>query len=256
MAVLNFFTTALFLFITNASFSLSMRFGYAMLPSALWFLYEVIKNKSYLFLPFFLIATLMLTIWGSRGTLLVIGFFLAMALLKYRKFGWLVVVGIMGLFVDQLIELALYACIYLSELTGAHKITGLISILSGDLWSTTGGRDNLYDHCLQLFLTNPFGNGVCFWAYDPMMNYLYPHNVFLQVAAESGILGLIIFCITLLVIVHRLFRCGKEYFLFYNMIFSISIARLIVSSNYWERPEFWLSIGIFIINPIIRYQRI
>lgn len=256
MAILNFFTTSLFLIISNASFSLSMRFGYAMLPSALWFLYEVMKNKSYRFLPLFIVSTLMLTIWGSRGTLLVIGLFLFMTLLKYRKISWLLVAVFALVFVNQIQTIALNLCIFLSEMTGAHKITGLISILSGDLWSTTGGRDNLYGHCWDLFTSDPLGNGVCFWAFDSKMNYLYPHNIFLQVAAESGIIGLMLLGITLYTMARRLFMCERDYFMFYNMIFSISIARLLVSSNFWERPEFWLSIGIFIINPIIRYRTV
>lgn len=249
LALLNFVTSTLFLGVPSNIFLLSMRFGYAMLPSALWFLFEIVKNRNFWFVPLFLLSTLMLVIWGSRGTLLVLALFLALILLKYKKIVYFFLVFIFALFSDFLLDLALDACLYLADLTESQKLQGLISILSGDLWSTTGGRNNLYEHCWDLFLTEPFGNGVCFWAYDNAMNNLYPHNIILQIASESGIFGLTLFIIAMWKSMKNLFRASRDIFPLYAIFFSISIGRLLVSSNYWERPEFWLAIAVFIINP-------
>ena len=113
---------------------------------------------------------------------------------------------------------------------------------------SSSGRDVLYERSLKLFFENPFGNGVGYWATDSVMNGLYPHNIFLQVASELGIIGLLTLLILTGFSVVRITRLKRDAFLFWAMLFSITYARLFVSSNFWERPEFWLLTGAMLFG--------
>ena len=113
---------------------------------------------------------------------------------------------------------------------------------------SSSGREALYRHSLQLFLQEPFGSGVGYWAYDPAMSGLYPHNIFLQVATELGIVGLLVLLAILAVTIIRLVRMNRDSFLFWAMLFSITYGRLMVSSTLWERPEFWLLTGAMLFG--------
>ena len=72
LSILCFFTSFVYLILIRGSFLLSMRFGYAMLPSTVWFLCSYIKKRKIGWLLLFILATVLLITYGSRGTLLCI----------------------------------------------------------------------------------------------------------------------------------------------------------------------------------------
>lgn len=80
---------------------------------------------------------------------------------------------------------------------------------SGDILNN---RSDLYEYAIQLFLSNPiFGCGWGSYKYlrDANFNdYNHAHNVFLQLLAETGIVGFVIFVVLFAVM---LINCAKVY---------------------------------------------
>ena len=67
----------------------------------------------------------------------------------------------------------------------------------GNNWST--GREQINDQMIQIFWNSPlFGNGVCS-TLVLLSGYQNAHNIYLQVLSESGILGLFIIVIALII---------------------------------------------------------
>ena len=256
-----FVTSLVFLWLTPHKFLMSMRFGYALLPSVLWFLMMSLMNASKINFVLFLAGTFTLLAWGSRGTLLVIVIFILIYLYKYHKSLFaaaaITIIPILTVLRD-------YLLMFLDSIAGfthAQKVDKLIALLENDdVLDASSGRDTLYEHCIDLIEQNPLGNGVGFWTKDPAMHGLFPHNVFLHIGTEFGIIGLAVISFIVLYALKKIFDFKSPLFLLLAFFFSISLGRLLVSSMYWARPEFWLFIGLFLCNPlmkkkIIRYTR-
>ena len=248
MSIVCFALTFVYLVLIRGDFRLSMRFGYAMLPSTIWFLYEFIDRKKIGWLLLFIVSLLSLVIYGSRGTLLSIGLLLALLSAK-RKWWWmLIMVLIIVVFLNFFIDSLEFFLNWLAELSGSKKITKLITLFNGDLAESSTGRDWIYERCITLFNESPMGKGVAFWENDPYLNGLFPHNYFLQAAVEFGVVGLIISVILFVTLFVRNFTVLDTEFPYYVVLFSICFGRLLVSSTYWDRPEFWLLLGYALIN--------
>ena len=243
--------SVVYLVMIRGNFAYSMRFGYGLLPSAMAFLLFYYKESKIYYLGLLGFCFVLLMAWGSRGALLAILLFFFVYLLRNKNWvmlllGLLLVVLLWGLLM-QIMEEVVY---FVSDLTGARKIEGILNMVSGetDLMESSSGREALYRHAIQLFLQEPFGTGVGYWAYDPAMSGLYPHNIFLQVATELGIFGLLALLAILAVTIVRLVRMDRDSFLFWGMLFSITYGRLMVSSTLWERPEVWLLTGAMLFG--------
>lgn len=254
-ALIGFFLSVAYLILIRGSFAYSMRFGYGLLPSSMAFLFfffiESKPKTKFIYLASFFLSFVMLMAWGSRGALLAIMLFFFIYLLKNKNWvllfiSLLLVILLWGFLMDIMEEIVSFV----SEITGAKKIESILKVVSGEveLMDSSSGRDVLYERSLKLFFENPFGNGVGYWATDSVMNGLYPHNIFLQVASELGIIGLLTLLILTGFSVVRITRLKRDAFLFWAMLFSITYARLFVSSNFWERPEFWLLTGAMLFG--------
>jgi O-antigen ligase len=80
----------------------------------------------------------------------------------------------------------------------------------------TSGREDLYDYALQLFKEKPYwGNGpLSFVAlrqqYLGVESSLGVHNVFLQLLAETGIIGMVLFTTCVSTLLYQTYRSLKE----------------------------------------------
>lgn len=249
LSILCFFTSFVYLILVRGNFLLSMRFGYAMLPSAVWFLCSYIKKRKVGWLLLFILATVLLITYGSRGTLLCIAMALVLIAVKCKWWWLLLFTLVFMVFSNVFFQLLEQGLQWLANLTGSRKILNLILLFQGDITDASSGRDTLYSRCIQLFHENPFGNGVGFWQSDSFMYGLYPHNILLEIAVEFGVFGILIFSIILVSIIIKLFRLDLFSFFPYAALFSICFGRLMVSSTFWSRPEFWLIVSVFLFNP-------
>ena len=252
LAILNFFTNILYLRFSYENVDmLSMRFGYGILPSAMFFLYDAIKKKSFVSCLLFLITSTLIFIWGSRGALLVILIYLAIVVYKKSK-RFFLIGGVAVVLLFEYVKGIFFTILNILPIDSL-KLRKMEMMFTEGIAAASSGRDELYRNYWDLFEDNLLvGKGVYFWT---ATDGLYPHNLFLQAGVEFGITGLVLM---LGFVCYAFFRIEKmqgmkgEYML---ILFSIVIGRLLVSSSYWERPEFWLLLSLLLFNMKIYEQK-
>lgn len=259
-SLLNFFSLFIILIlglIDNISY---MRYGYAMLPTLLYSIYAL-RNKGHKFLWLFILTSsfVAILIYGSRGPLLGVVLFTLIVLfadskMKITKKIFLTS-GILLMYI-YLISLNGFVRIldYLFFNLGfqTYSITKLKLMFEKGIAESSSGRDFLYEQFIELILKNPLlGNGIGItqelWGFTP-------HNIFLQILVEFGLIGMVIFLMFFSVIIYLLLVIRKndnELFLILTIIFSVSFSRLLVSSDLWLRQELWLFISMVINGYIV-----
>lgn len=252
LAVVNFVLNIIYVRLSYDNIdTLSMRFAYGILPSAMFFLFDLIKNRSFVSGVIFLTITCLIFIWGSRGAFLVILIYLFFVLYKRNKLLLFIGGGRILLFSKKIISILLYLINVLP--VESLKLKKMSMMLTEGILAASSGREELYMNYWKIFEENIlFGCGVGFW---DDLNLLYPHNLFLQAAVEFGILGcVVVICYVILSFFKIEKMCGDQ-FEFMIIVFSIMIGRLLVSSSYWERPEFWLCLSMVFFNRYVYVQR-
>jgi O-antigen ligase len=121
-------------------------------------------------------------------------------------------------------------------------ITRIMSFITGDL--INDGRFELYSQSLSLFGENPvFGNGI-----GSIFHYLhsYSHNLFMDILAESGIFGLVLFIMVLVIFLKKLFVLFRQgsLFRFLTYIFICGMTLNLFSGYVWTNQLVWLPISI------------
>jgi O-antigen ligase len=121
-------------------------------------------------------------------------------------------------------------------------ITRIMSFITGYL--INDGRVELYSQSLSLFGENPvFGNGI-----GSIFHYLhsYSHNLFMDILAESGIFGLVLFIMVLVIFLKKLFVLFRQgsLFRFLTYIFICGMTLNLFSGYVWTNQLVWLPISI------------
>ena len=149
---------------------------------------------------------------GSRGPTLALGIAILIVALQGRNLAKLlfstvllvtVVLGSLSLVSLNTIE-GLGA---IEQLGGLNRIFGIDERASGT--RSSDGRIELYSQAITQFLEFPLlgqGIGSFSWWYVSVDERIYPHNLFLEIAGELGLLGLVIFVSGL---VYCVFQIGK-----------------------------------------------
>lgn len=108
-------------------------------------------------------------------------------------------------------------------------------------------RDRVYERGIDLFHESPiWGHGI--GSYADVYWGTYPHNLFLQLLVEGGILFTIPFAIILINLIWILLRPWIVSDILFNdriyilFLFVLCIPRLMVSSYLWKEQSFWLLI--------------
>lgn len=109
-------------------------------------------------------------------------------------------------------------------------------------WEGTSGRDEIYKNVLSAISDQPvMGYGL--FNYSNVIKL--PHNVFLEVILQGGILYLIIFLIGLtasIVKLHKIIQKNKQ-FLIYFILFCYPIIMLMFSGTYMSNGLFWFMVS-------------
>ncbi len=125
-----------------------------------------------------------------------------------------------------------------------------LSMIEGEGWiGILNSRNLLYEDAFQLFVESPlWGHGI--GSYANIYNGIYPHNLFLQLLVEGGILFVIPFTIILIFCFWLLIKPwshnSSEIKLLILMLFIISVPRLMFSSYLWHNQAFWLLIFVYL----------
>ncbi len=195
----------------------------------------------------FVISALETTIYGNRGALLLLLVFIAFdALLVYRNhIGRNILIIATGFLAVMNLEHILGLLIAISSRFGVfsyalkkYQYQLIVGIEGG-----SSGRIRLYQNALSEIRARPFlGNKMIL--YDDKVSYV--HNLFLQVGRDMGVLFMIVLIVFVFYCIYLLFtnKVSLNRKTIIAVFFCVSVVRLMLSSNIWERPEFWAFVGI------------
>ncbi|WP_338128600.1 O-antigen polymerase [Bacillus infantis] len=258
-SLVNFISLSLILFFGLIDSISYMRFGYAMLPTVLFSCYAFSKSEKYrkaIWLIVCVSSFLMTLVYGSRGPMLGLLIFVLIILffdpkihfIKKAVYAITLTLGVSYLLVfNGLIRFLDY--IYYDLNISTYSIIKLKIMLEEGLLESSSGRDNLYENFFEQIIVSPiFGNGI---GITQKLWGVTPHNMFLQIMIEFGIIGLAVCTFLAGFLVYALFKIRKVdnvLFFLLSIIFAVSFGRLLVSSDLWLRPELWLFISLSINN--------
>lgn len=239
-----------------------MKYGYAMLPIVLIAYTNIIRGQiSIAQWGLFLFSLLSMIIFGARGALLtfVLYFLFSFLFLSRVKLVWKLVLSF-GAFVGILaMPYLLTQLISILDQYGvsSYSISKYSELLKGtNFMETSSGRNFLYEYACQrilehTFLGNPFNS--CY--VDTGGDFYYYHNVFLDLLVNYGVLVTGILSLFLVYVVWSIFKRGTQterYII--AILFVVPFGRLVVSSSFWLRPEFWLFLS-YSINTFLLHRR-
>ena len=224
-----------------------MGLGYRLVPVILIYILFYLKHKKFFMLLLILINSFYLTIYGNRGaSLSLIIFIILLYFIFYKKtlnkivhlISIYNIILIIFVFKDKIKDILInFSYFLLKDLEiNSYFLRKLILLLNKGLVSSSSGRDIIYTNAIELGNRNMlFGNGIGSFRY---IYETYPHNIFLEFYVQFGIFGVIVLSYFLIKVFYFLLKDyeNKEVLLF---LVILSFPRLILSSSFWERPEFW-----------------
>ena len=106
----------------------------------------------------------------------------------------------------------------------------------------TSGRGDLFGSAWHLFLDHLFvGAGLRGFAEDYGQGFTYPHNLFLLVAAEGGLVGLTILLVVLVTLaLHVLRHRGSTLTLLFTASASVIFTSAMFSGDYYDSRFLWV----------------
>lgn len=252
VSLINFISIALYPFVGFLDSMNYMRFGYAMLPSVMMFLLSFIKTNKFKYLVLFFISMFLMVFYGNRGTILPLSIFIIIIFLLNKKDSIVKKAFILlGTSILVLITYKLnligkiFEYIYLDLGIKTYSMMKLYMMFNVDFIGATSGRGIIYSEIFNAFNKSPLiGNGVGFS--EISIGYT-SHNFILQILGENGIIGMMIFLTLSLAAINKMSKIyyyNYEYFKIIIMILSISLGRLLVSSDIWLRPELWVLVSL------------
>lgn len=230
-----------------------MRFGYGMILTtvtaitysyARWNSLSVFEKGGIITL--IVLSGLESLLYGPRGCIVVVSLCIFLLFAFSGSFGWkkmlLLLLGTISFFRISDIVGTLDSLVQKLGVR-SYSIAKLKMQLDRGLEAASSGRDSIYATTFEQIMKNPMlGNHI----ESIGENGEYAHNLFLQVGLDWGLLGIVVL-VFLLILVMRTVRnstINPSERLLLIVITSMSLGRLMFSSTYWLRPEFWMMIGL------------
>lgn len=239
-----------------------MKYGYAILPIVLVAYTNIIRgHTSIAEWGLFLCSLLSMIVFGARGAQLtfVLFFLVSFLFLSRVRFIWKLLVSVVILIGVFALPYLLTQLISILDQYGvsSYPIAKYKELLSGtDFIDTSSGRNFLYEYAYLRILEHPLlGNPFNSCYVDTGGDYYYYHNVFLDLLVNYGVFITGVGIALLVYVLWSIFTRGtlEEKHLII-ILFIIPFGRLMVSSSFWLRPEFWLFLS-YSINTFILQQR-
>ncbi len=236
--------------LTNINSLNYQNIGYYLTYSAIIiFLYSFYAKKAVrlLYLLLFIIAALLVVFTGARGPLvtLFIGtlttvFFYSKKAFFFLLISFTLIMFTLTPFMEFLFET------FTSFSSGITRSLSFLYLNENTLYSlpdTLGTREPLYRNAITLFGEYPFfGVGTGGFSLLTRSN-TYPHNVFLEILSEYGVLGILtVFFVTIYFLRKIQKRFQNEYVIIILM-YVYSITQLLFSSSFLVTFELWFAIG-------------
>ena len=200
-------------------------------------------------------------IFGARGALFtfVLYFLFSFLFLSRVKLVWKLVLSL-GAFVGVLaMPYLLTQLITILDQYGvsSYSVSKYSELLKGaNFIDTSSGRNFLYEYACKRIFDHPFlGNPFNSCYVDTGGDFYYYHNVFLDLLVNYGTLVTGVLLLLLVYVVRSIFKRGtltEKYIIAILLI--VPFGRLVVSSSFWLRPEFWLFLS-YSINSFLLQRR-
>lgn len=259
LALLNFLAIFIYPFVDFFNSMNYMRFGYAMLPSTIIFLYASFHKKfnpSWFVLG--IIALFLTIIYGSRGPIIVLFLMFILVLVFTNKLTLInkyIITGLSSIFlllVTVMITKQNTLLIIINYLNGkginTYALIKLERVFSQGIAEASSGRNVIYPILIEYIRESPlWGHGIGHVQQDLEFT---AHNFLLQILVESGVIGLIVWLLIWIYVGYKyvLISHFKYDYLFKiaTLLIAVSIGRLLISSDYWLRPEYWFVLALLI----------
>lgn len=236
---------------------LGMGESYTLLPPAFAVLTHFIyyrRKKDYLmYLSYAFSVYVLYNIFarGTRGAILCFIVFIFLAVMNSPRVrnSFNLYRGILFVLAFILILNADTILLWMSNFLAAHGLNIRFIEKTINLGSdVSNGRFYRYQLAWSDFLSSPiWGNGIGF--FPEAHNINYPHNLFLQVLSEGGLLlGLPIIAVSVIAIYYLIFGKiqNRNYRIALLMLVSCTIPAAFVSDELWNYQLLWLAFGILI----------
>lgn len=227
-----------------------MRFGYGILPSAIFSFSALSKKENRITtLLLFCLSSAEMVIFGARGSTLTLLFFVIIYITLFSnksKYAFFIILLILIFNFNFFIQCA--TNILFKHGIESYSVNKIIDFLNGNsILSTSSGRDVIYVSAIERIIDSPImGSPFNTCWHDTQFDYY--HNLFLDITVNFGIVTLIFFLSFLFYQIYRSMKSGDKLFqIVFLIIFIIPIGRLLISSTLWKRPDFWFFVS-FCIN--------
>ena len=223
-----------------------MRYGYGILPAVIIFYISLFQKKQFLrSIVGFSISFTLLLFFGARGSLLSFLFFLVTFTFFFssikKRTKYLIFLGL-SVIIYNIKPIIIYL---FNIITGfnlsSYSLTKLFNYLDGNSFaSTSSGRSEAFELAILKIWESPFLGLPLNTAYLDT-GLIYYHNVFLDILVNWGVIIFSFFLGLIMLFIYKTIKTpNKNIKIIFILIFCLSITRLLVSSNYFERPEFWV----------------
>jgi O-antigen ligase len=135
------------------------------------------------------VLTAVATLTGSRGPLIALLLAIGVTVVTatvYRRYRVRAVLGIVGV--------VLIGGWYLLQSSQSEGLARIVGTLTGESGTAPDARVLIWSYALELFTGQPLGRG---WGAFTFMGMQYPHNLFLEIAVEAGVLVLAVVLVLL-----------------------------------------------------------
>lgn len=230
--------------------SYSLNFGFSLVIFVCFFLYCGIydKNLPDLLLSFFGMG--MILLGGSRAAFVDVGIFVVMYIAlriydsKNTKRNIMIALGIivLGILLYRPILMGIASLLDMMNISSRTIRT----LLNGEFFRTNG-RSEIWAAAIDMIQSNPFGYGFMGARHGISKIHIvgHPHNVFLEILIDYGVILGSAFFILMLIIIIKIVRAKElgewRYIL---LIYLGQAAQLLTSYTYWHSVALWSVLAI------------
>jgi len=227
----------------------------ACIACALFYFVKLSLVKKLLYVPIVIINAVYffeLAKHGSRGPILCVLFFLIIFLLvsfddKKRKIIFHPIRALTALIVLVFAIVNLRPILVsLSSVFDSSILEKMIILYDNN--NILNNRSNEFIAASSTIFDSIFiGHGISSFRY--FTGYVYPHNIFLQLLFDGGIVLFLIFIVPLILSVAKLFlKSSKDDYSFALYFFSVAFVHALVSGNIWANEKLWLLYSYSLIS--------
>lgn len=230
--------------------SYSVQFGYDVLPFALFFIYDAMKDRKLSDIAGSVITVAMILMAGSRGPILFISMMVIYCILNLIENSRKKAIILLAIVCAAILLYVSYNYILMllqALITRMGFSSRFINTMLNGTVSDDNHRMEIWTAAWQMIANNPLGYGAM-GSRHVIISYIYtgyPHSIVLEFLIDYGVvIGGVLLLVLFGYAFRLLFRHKNEYWRDAFAPFFFSACCLFISMTYWSIPAFWASLGI------------